>query len=45
MGKLNGASPPVNPVESVQGMLKHLANIELTKDGRVLCWNGNFLSW
>jgi hypothetical protein len=44
MGSLSGKAP-VTPEESVEGMLKHLSNPELTKVGRVLCWNGNLLPW
>lgn len=41
-GKIKAA---IDVEESSSGMLKHLENTELTKDGRVLCWNGNLLPW
>ena len=45
MGNRAPIKPPVTPAESVSGMLKHLADTNLTKDGRMICWDGRLLPW
>ena len=45
MGALAPYPAPVTPEESVSGMLKHLADTRLTKDGRVITWDGELLPW
>jgi len=45
MGNSAHVTPQLSATDSVAGMLKHLQDRELIKDGRVITWEGKLLPW